>query len=108
MNIIMMMTQKSKAAVERFSTMMKKVMGTARNMTNLKAFLSAPPFSSCMALRIWAVARIIVPLAISDGWKVKPGICIMRCAPLMFCPAASTHSRVMTENRSRKGVSSLK
>ncbi len=73
----------------------------------LKAFLSVP-LSSCMALSICASASIMVPLAISEGWNVNPGISMTRCAPLMASPEKSTHSSVTNEKISRKGVISLK
>ena len=74
----------------------------------LKAFLSAPS-SRCMALRIWAVIRTIVPLAISEGWNVTPpGNEMTRLAPLIDSPPTSTHSKVMPVMTSRNGVISLK
>ena len=83
MNIISTTTAKSRAAVERFSIPIRKVVGTSINKIYLKAGRSAPD-SRCMALRICAVISTIVPLAISDGWKVKPSIEMTRLAPLML------------------------
>ena len=100
-------TEHSRAAVDRFSTIIRKAMGATMHRMYLKAFLSAP-FSRCMALRIWAVASTMVPLAISDGWNVKPKILIHRLASPVRSPAASTHSSSTTVMMSKKGVISLK
>ena len=50
----------------------------------------------------------MVPLAISEGWKVKPKSEMTRLAPLIVCPPTSTHSSVMPLMSMRKGVISLK
>ena len=107
MNIIRKMTAQSRAAVDRFSMPMRKAVGnnTARIYPNA---LRSAPFSRCIALRICAVTKTIVPLAISDGWKVKPISEMTRLAPLILSPPMSTHSRVMTVMIIRKGVISLK
>ena len=107
MNIIRKMTAKSRAAVDRFSIPIRNVVGTRMSRIYLNALRSAP-VSRCMALRIWAVTSTIVPLAISDGWKVKPISEMTRLAPLMLSPPMSTHSSVIAVMTSRKGVISLK
>ena len=74
MNIMMKIMAKSSMAVDKFSSPMSTTVGSTSHRMYLMAFGSAPePSSFCMALRIWAVASTIVPLASSDGWKVKPG-----------------------------------
>ena len=83
MNIIMTMTRNSSAAVERFSPQMRANIAIERPITHLKAFLSAP-LSVCNTLYICAVASTMVPLAISDGWKLSPKILSQRLPPLMF------------------------
>ena len=100
-------TTQSSTAVDRFSSMMRKASGSDMQSMYLNAFLSAPR-SPCMALSIWASASIMVPLAISDGWKVKPSIGMTRCAPLTVSPAMSTHTSVRNDTSSRNGVMSLK
>ena len=107
MNIIRTMTAKSRAAVDRFSIPIRNVVGTSIMRIYLIALRSAP-VSRCMALRICAVTSTIVPLAISDGWKVKPASEMTRLAPLMLSPPTNTHSSVNAEMTSRKGVNSLK
>ena len=95
MNIITKITPKSSTAVERFSSPMSSVAGTTSHSTYFMAVGSAPLSSSrCMALSICAAVSTIVPLAISEGWKVNPGNCITRLAPLMLSPHSSTHSSV--------------
>ena len=95
MNIITKTTPKSSTAVERFSSPMSATAGTTSQRMYFMALGSVPlPSSRCMALRICAVASIMVPLASSDGWKVKPGNWMTRLAPLMLSPKSSTQSRV--------------
>ena len=105
--IIISTTVHSRTAVERFSSIIKKAIGTARNNMKLNALRSAP-CSPCIALRICASASIMVPLAISEGWKVKPKTLSTRCAPLMSSPATSTHSSVKNDAKRKRGVRSLK
>ena len=107
MYIMIMTTPNNMAAVERFSKPMSPTMGSVMARMYLKATLSAP-FSRCMALSIWASASMSAPLAISDGWNVKPGISMTRLAPLMVSPPTRTHSSVTIEMSNRKGVISLK
>ena len=74
---------------------MSRTAGTDSHRMYFMAVGSEPlPSSRCMALRICAAVSTMVPLAISDGWKVKPGSWITRLAPLMLSPQSSTHSRV--------------
>ena len=107
MNIIKKTTAKSIAAVERFSSPINTQAGMVIERIHLKAFLSAP-FSRCIAARICATANTIVPLAISEGWNVKPNRLIQRPASPTFVPASRTQSRVITEISIRKGVINLK
>ena len=102
------MTTRSKAAVDRFSMPINAAVGTTIHRIYLNAFLSAPS-SRCMALRICAVIRTIVPFAISEGWKViPPGSEMTRLAPLIDSPPTSTQRSVMPEIISKKGVINLK
>ena len=94
-------------AVERFSNTIRPISGMQTVSTYLKVFSSVPS-SVCMALRICATESTMVPLAISEGWNCMPKRLIHRCAPLVACPATSTHISVMAEMMSRKGVATLK
>ena len=58
----------SNTAVDKFSAMISGMMKKHTLRMYFMACLSAP-WSVCMALRICAVARTIVPLAISEGWN---------------------------------------
>ena len=107
-NIIRKTTTKSMAAVDRFSNPMSRQAGSAIQSIHLKAFLSAPFSSRCIAARIWATANTTVPLAISDGWKVIPNRLIHRPASPTLVPASNTHSRVSSDISIRNGVMSLK
>ena len=82
MTIIMKTTALSRAAVEKFSTKISGIIVAPTMRMYLKACLSAP-FSVCIALRICAVARIMVPFASSDGWNWKPKRGIHLCAPFV-------------------------
>ena len=106
-NIMPTTTSPMSMAVERFSSMMRKMSGQVMVSTYLKVFSSVPS-SVCMALRICATARTMVPLAISEGWNCRPKSDTHRWAPLVLCPAISTHRRVMAEMISRKMVAILK
>ena len=76
-----MVRHRSKA-VDKFSSMMGKIMIALIVSIYLKALLSAP-FSFCMALRICATASTSVPLAISEGWNWMPTRLIHLDAPLV-------------------------
>ena len=82
-------------AVDKFSRPISMVAGTTKNSTYFIAMGSAPLSSSrCIALSICAAVSTMVPLAISEGWKVKPGNWMTRLAPLILSPHRSTHSNV--------------
>ena len=73
----------------------------------LKARLSAP-VGVCIALRIWAVASTIAPLASSDGWNWTMPRSIQRCEPFVLSPMHSTMTSRMNENSRANGVTILK
>ena len=94
-------------AVERFSSPMRAASGKAIHSTYLNVFSSVPS-SVCMALRICATAKTMVPLAISEGWNWMPSSDTQRCAPLVVSPATHTQNSEMTEKMRRKMVATLK
>ena len=107
MNIIKNTTAKSMAEVDRFSKPIRKQAGRVIHIIHLNALRSAP-LSRCMAANICATMSTTVPLAISEGWKVKPNRLIQRPASPTLVPAKSTHSRVISDTSMRNGVMSLK
>ena len=107
MNIIIITTKNSSAAVDRFSSAMGPMRNMQISIIYLNAFLSAP-FGVCIALRICATANITVPLAISEGWNCMPRNDSHLLAPLVDCPATSTQSSVTKDRKIRIGVASLK
>ena len=100
-------TPANNTAVDRFSNIINGIMMPLTMRMYLNAFLSAP-VGVCMALRICAVAKTKVPLAISEGWNCIPKMLIQRCAPLVDCPAMITHNRVAIDTINKKGVAILK
>jgi phosphoglucomutase len=64
--------------------------------------------TSEMAAKICAVASTSVPLASSDGWKVKLPHPNHRAPSLVRSPNNSTHSSMLTVSSSMKGVTILK
>ena len=105
--IIRKTTNDSIAAVERFSGAIGSIRNAPVMSTYFIAF-GAAPSAVCMALSICAVARIIAPLAISDGCIGMNPIFSHRAASFSFVPQTNTRINITKATGTRIGVASLK
>ena len=106
--IIMKTTPSINAAVEKFSGNMSAMSGNDVPRMYFVA-LGCAPFGVCSCDRICAVARIIVPFAISDGCNgMMPNNFIQRAASFSFVPIKYTRISNINENGTIIGVANLK